>query len=117
LETPITEKTIGVEALLGKSADADFLCEMIDLAAQLLMYLEVGSLTGRRLWREEQRPARPAQRLAQARLGNAAGTVEQRVPKLRSGSYFPASLEPRRIAEKALTAVVQEAYIQGISTR
>ena len=40
-----------------------------------------------------------------------------RIPKLRKGSYFPAFLEPRRLAEKALTAVVQEAYIQGISTR
>ena len=46
-----------------------------------------------------------------------AGTVELRIPKLRKGSYFPFFLEPRRLAEKALTAVVQEAYIQGISTR
>ncbi len=44
-----------------------------------------------------------------------AGTVELRIPRLRTGSYFPAFLEPRRLAEKALTAVVQEAYIQGIS--
>ena len=46
-----------------------------------------------------------------------AGTVELRIPKLRKGSYFPCFLEPRRLAEKALTAVIQEAYIQGISTR
>jgi putative transposase len=46
-----------------------------------------------------------------------AGTVELRIPKLRRGSYFPAFLEPRRMAEKALTAVIQEAYIQGVSTR
>jgi transposase-like protein len=46
-----------------------------------------------------------------------AGTAELRISKLRKGSYFPGSLEPRRLAEKALTAVVQEAYIQGISTR
>ena len=46
-----------------------------------------------------------------------AGTVELRIPKLRKGSYFPFFLEPRRLAEKALTAVIQEAYIQGISTR
>jgi putative transposase len=43
--------------------------------------------------------------------------VELRIPKLRRSSYFPSFLEPRRMAEKALTAVVQEAYIQGISTR
>ena len=46
-----------------------------------------------------------------------AGTVELRIPKLRHGSYFPGFLEPRRMGEKALTAVIQEAYVQGISTR
>lgn len=46
-----------------------------------------------------------------------AGAVELRIPKLRKGSYFPGFLEPRRMAEKALTAVVQEAYVQGVSTR
>src|SRR6516225_3189452 len=46
-----------------------------------------------------------------------AGTVELRIPKLRKGSYFPAFLEPRRMAEKALAAVIQEAYVQGVSTR
>jgi transposase-like protein len=46
-----------------------------------------------------------------------AGTVELRIPRLRKGSYFPGFLEPRRMAEKALTAVIQEAYIQGVSTR
>jgi putative transposase len=43
--------------------------------------------------------------------------VELRIPKLRKGSYFPGFLEPRRLAEKALTAVVQEAYVHGVSTR
>ena len=46
-----------------------------------------------------------------------AGTVELRIPKLRRGSHFPSFLESRRMAEKALTAVIQEADIQGISTR
>lgn len=46
-----------------------------------------------------------------------AGTVELRIPRLRKGSDYPAFLEPRRLAEKALPAVVQEVYIQGISTR
>ena len=46
-----------------------------------------------------------------------AGTVELKIPKLRKGSYFPGFLEPRRMAEKALAAVIQEAYIQGVSTR
>jgi len=46
-----------------------------------------------------------------------AGTVELRIPKLRQGSYFPGFVEPRRMAEKAMTAVIQEAYVQGVSTR
>ena len=46
-----------------------------------------------------------------------AGTAELRIPKLRRGAYFPGFLEPRQMAEKALAAVIQEAYIQGISTR
>ena len=43
-------------------------------------------------------------------------SVDLKIPKLRKGSYFPGLLEPRRTAEKALTAVVQEAYIQGAAT-
>ncbi len=46
-----------------------------------------------------------------------AGTVELRIPKLRKGSCFPSFLEPRRMAEKALSAVIKEAYVQGVSTR
>jgi putative transposase len=113
----MTDDTMSVQALLGKSADADFLREMIGFAAQRLMDLEVGSLTGAGYGEKS------GDRLAQ-RNGyrdrdweTRAGTVELRIPKLRTGSYFPAFLEPRRLAEKALTAVVQEAYIQGISTR
>ncbi len=46
-----------------------------------------------------------------------AGSIGLNIPKLRKGSYFPTFLEPRRTAEKALMAVVQEAYIHGVSTR
>jgi putative transposase len=113
----MTDDTMNVQALLGKSADADFLREMIGFAAQRLMELEVGGLTGAAYGEKS------AERLAQ-RNGyrerdweTRAGTVELRIPKLRKGSYFPGFLEPRRLAEKALTAVIQEAYIQGISTR
>ena len=46
-----------------------------------------------------------------------AGAIDVQIPKLRKGTYFPEFLEPRRVAEKAMTAVIQEAYIQGVSTR
>lgn len=113
----MTETNMDVQALLGKSADADFLREMIGFAAQRLMDLEVGGLTGAAYG--EKNPERLAQRngYRERDWETRAGTVELRIPKLRKGSYFPGFLEPRRLAEKALTAVIQEAYIQGISTR
>ncbi len=81
------------------------------------MGLEIGGLTGAAYGDRD--PGRLAQRngYRDRAWETRAGTVELRIPKLREGSYFPGFLEPRRMAEKALTAVVQEAYIQGVSTR
>jgi transposase-like protein len=113
----MTNETMNLQALLEKTTDPDFLREMIGFTAQRLMALEVETLTG------AAPGVRSADRLNQ-RNGyrdrdweTRAGTVELRIPKLRKGSYFPGFLEPRRMAEKALTAVIQEAYIQGVSTR
>ena len=113
----MTDDRMNVQALVGKSADADFLREMIGFAAQRLMDLEVGNLTGAGYG--EKSSDRLAQRngYRERDWETRAGTVGVRIPRLRTGSYFPTFLEPRRLAEKALTAVVQEAYIQGISTR
>ena len=113
----MTEDTIALRGLMEKSGDSDFLREMIGFAAQRLMELEVGGLTGAA--HGEKSPERLAQRngYRERDWETRAGTVELRIPKLRTGSYFPGFLEPRRLAEKALTAVIQEAYIQGISTR
>ena len=113
----MTDDKIALRELLEKGSDATFLREMIGLAAERLMALETETLCG----------AAPGERSAgriNQRNGyrdrdwqTRAGTVELRIPKLRHGAYFPGFLEPRRMAEKALTAVIQEAYIQGISTR
>ena len=113
----MTDDMMTLRGLLEKSSDADLLREMIGFAAERLMALEVEGLTG------AAHGERSAERINH-RNGyrdrvweTRAGTVELKIPKLRKGSYFPGFLEPRRMAEKALTAVIQEAYIQGVSTR
>ena len=113
----MTDAMMSLNALLEKTSDADMLREMIGFAAERLMALEVGALTGAGYG--EKNPDRRAQRngYRERDWHTRAGTVELRIPKLRKGSYFPGFLEPRRMAEKALTAVIQEAYVQGISTR
>jgi putative transposase len=113
----MTDDSIALRELLEKSADADLLREMIGFAAERLMELEVQGLTG--AGHGERSPRRLVQRngYRDRDWETRAGTVELRIPKLRKGSYFPGFLEPRRVAEKALTAVIQEAYVQGISTR
>ena len=109
----MTEDTIALRALLEKGSDATFLREMIGFAAQRLMELETDGLCG--AGHGERSADRRNQRngYRERDWQTRAGSVELRIPKLRKGSYFPAFLEPRRLAEKALTAVVQEAYIQG----
>lgn len=113
----MTDDMMSLRALVEKSADADLLREMIGFAAETLMEMEVGAATGA-AWGEKS-PLRTAQRngYRDRDWETRAGTVELRIPKLRKGPYFPGFLEPRRMAEKALTAVIQEAYVQGISTR
>jgi transposase-like protein len=113
----MTDDRLALQALLEKTPDANYLREMICFAAQRLMELDIESRTG------AAHGKRSSERQAQ-RNGyrdrdweTRAGTVELRIPKLRKGSYFPGFLEPRRMAEKAIAAVVQEAYIQGVSTR
>ncbi|MBI4321486.1 MAG: IS256 family transposase [Chloroflexi bacterium] len=101
----------------GSAADMDFLREGVKVLAQAIMELEAGQKTGAE--RYERGKARLTYRngYRERTWDTRAGTVELQIPKLRQGAYFPSFLDPRRRAEQALVAVVQEAYVHGVSTR
>jgi putative transposase len=114
------ELRIGLSELLRKAMieqDTDFLKEGVRVLSQALMELEVEEHVG--AGRNERSAARNGQRngYRPREWDTRVGTVELRVPRVRDSSYFPSLLEPRRRAERALSAVVQEAYVRGISTR
>ena len=109
----MTEDTMNLRGLLEKTADSDFLREMIGFSAQRLMELEVESLTGAP--HGSRNPDRLTHRngYRERMWDTRVGAIELAIPKLRSGpGYFPSFLEPRRRAEQALVAVVQEAYVK-----
>jgi len=116
----MTEPTIAFSEYLrniGADLDPDFLREAIALMTQLLMEAEVSERIGAQ--RYERSEARETHRNGyRGRFWETrVGGIPLRIPKLRRGSYFPSFLEPRRRAEKALMAVIQTAYVEGVSTR
>ena len=113
----MTNDRMALLDLIEKGADADLVREMLAFAAERMMELEVEARTGAPAGQRS--PDRLNQRngYRERAWDTRAGRIDLAIPKLRKGSYFPAFLEPRRTAEKALTAVIQEAYVHGISTR
>jgi putative transposase len=114
------ELRMGLVELLRKAElqhDSDFLREGVRLLGQVLMELEVSQHIGAD--RHERTPERTGQRngYRERQWDTRVGTIDLQVPRVRDGTFYPALLEPRRRAERALVAVVQEAYIQGVSTR
>ena len=113
----MTIDRVSLKALIEKGSDDDLLREMMAYVANRMMDMEVESLTGaahgeRSASRTNHRNGY-RDRIWETRVG----TVDLEIPKLRKGSYFPGFLEPRRASEKALSAVIQEAYVHGVSTR
>jgi putative transposase len=102
---------------VGVDLEGDFLQEGAQLVAQLAIELEADEIIGAA--RYERSPNRKNHRNGhRARVWETrVGEIPLRIPKLREGTYFPSLLEPRRRAEKALLAVVQTAYVKGVSTR
>jgi putative transposase len=97
---------------------ADVVREAVKAIAAEMMELEVSELVG--AGHGERRPEDRATHrngYRPRRWDTRAGEIELQIPKLRQGSYFPGFLEPRRRSEQALLAVVQQAYVCGVSTR
>ena len=113
----MTEERMALLELIEKRADGDMVREPLAYAAERLMAVEVEGLCGAK--HGERSLARTNQRngYRERPWDTRAGRIELKVPKLRKGAYFPALLEPRRTAERALAAVIQEAYVHGVSTR
>ena len=116
-EHPMTDDRLPLAELAAKSGDPDFLRAIAENVLQLIMEADVDGLIGagryergesRQTWRNGYRD-----RTLDTRLG----TMNLKIPKMRTGTYFPGFLEPRKTVEKALVAVIQEAWINGVSTR
>ncbi len=113
----MTDERMALIELIEKGADSDLVRELLAFAAERMMELEVEAKTG--VPAGARSPDRLNHRNGYRERGwdTRVGRIDLAIPKLRKGSYFPSFLEPRRTAEKALTAVIQEAYVHGLSTR
>ena len=116
-ENPMTEDRLALAELSAKSGDPDFLRTIAESVLQLIMEADVDGLIG--AGRYERGEARQTWRngYRDRTLDTRLGTLNLKIPKMRSGAYFPGFLEPRKTVEKALVAVIQEAWINGVSTR
>src|ERR1700739_2677055 len=113
----MTEERLVLAELLEKAGEGDFLRAVAEAVLQLLMETDVEGLMG--AGRSERSGDRPTWRNGHRDriLDTRLGALQLRIPKLRQGSYFPPFLEPRRTSEKALVAVIQEAWVGGVSPR
>ena len=113
----MTTDSLPLAELLQKAGDGDFLRAVAEAVLQILMESDVEGLIG--AGRHERSPERLNYRngYRDRALDTRLGQLQLRIPKLRQGSYFPPFLEPRKMSEKALVAVIQEAWIAGVSTR
>jgi putative transposase len=114
----MTDERLPLVELLQKAGDGDFLRSVAEAVLQLLMEADVEGVIGAA--RHERTAERQTYRngFRDRTLDTRLGTLQLRIPKLRTGpSYFPPFLEPRKTSEKALVAVIQEAWIGGVSTR
>ncbi len=109
--------SMALAELVEKGAQDEVVRELLAHVAERLMEFEVEQRTGAEYGERTSDRSNSRNGYRDRLWETRVGSVDLRIPKLRRGAYFPAFLEPRRTAEKALAAVIQEAYIQGVSTR
>ena len=113
----MTKVSMALAELAEKGPDSDIVRELVSHVVQRLMSFEVQNLCDAGYGERTEDRANSRNGYRERLWETRAGAIDLKIPKLRRGSYFPSFLEPRRTAEKALVAVIQEAYIQGVSTR
>ena len=113
----MTDDRMALVELIEQGADSDLVREMLAFAVERMMDLEIEPKTGVPCGSRSPERLNHRNGYRERGLDTLAGRIDLAIPKLRKGSYFPSFLEPRRTAEKALAAVIQEAYVHGVSTR
>src|SRR4051812_1685302 len=114
---PMTNDRLPLAELMAKADDGDFLRSVAESVLQILMEADVEGVIGAARYERSGERATYRNGSRERALDTRLGTLNLKIPKLRTGSYFPGFLEPRRTVEKALVAVIQEAWIAGVSTR
>jgi transposase-like protein len=113
----MTDERLPLADLLAKAGDGDFLRSVAEAVLQMLMEADVEGLVGAGRYERSGERLNYRNGFRDRTLDTRLGPMQLRIPKLRQGSYFPPFLEPRKTSEKALVAVIQEAWIGGVSTR
>jgi putative transposase len=113
----MTDDRLPLAELMAKADDGDFLRSVAESVLQILMEADVEGVVGAARYERSSERATYRNGYRERALDTRLGTLNLKIPKLRTGAYFPSFLEPRRTVEKALVAVIQEAWIAGVSTR
>lgn len=116
-EKTMAEDSMAFVQWIRQQGGEDFLRSLVESLLAKLMDYEVTNQIGAGLHERSEERGAYRNGYRERALNTRLGTLELQIPKLRRGTYFPSFLEPRRLSEKAIAAVVQEAWINGVSTR
>src|SRR4051812_48044149 len=113
----MTDDRVALIEAFQKADDGNFLRSLAETVLQILMEADVEGLIGAGRYERSGERSTYRNGYRERSLDTRLGSLNLKIPKLRTGRYFPGFLEPRKTVEKALVAVIQEAWIAGVSTR